>query len=218
MKYGKREYRLPKTENRQETEKAESGQVSWVLGLFLILFLAILLYMQLQLAMYKASARYMEDALALSNLASAVIDIREYGSTHKVHITDQEQAYAGYCSAVRENLGLNENYEAVSHKLISGKVEIRNYIIYNVTGTKVQVWERNGDGRILEWEGTLGEVRTPGGQTIENTGVYSEITYPVEGFLGITVTAEKSKLVDVVSEYMGEETNEKTEDESGVEE
>ena len=101
MKYGKREYRLPKTENRQETEKAESGQVSWVLGLFLILFLAILLYMQLQLAMYKASARYLEDALALSNLASAVIDIREYGSTHKVHITDQEQAYAGYCSAVR---------------------------------------------------------------------------------------------------------------------
>ena len=53
---------------------------------------------------------------------------------------------------------------------------------------------------------------------IEETGVYSEITYPVEGFLGITVTAEKSKLVDVVSEYMGEETNEKTEDESGVEE
>ena len=52
MKYGKREYRLPKTENRQETGKAESGQVSWVLGLFLILFLAILLYMQLQLAMY----------------------------------------------------------------------------------------------------------------------------------------------------------------------
>lgn len=96
MKYGKREYRLPKTENRQETEKAESGQVSWVLGLFLILFLAILLYMQLQLAMYKASARYLEDALALSNLASAVIDIREYGSTHKVHITDQEQAYAGW--------------------------------------------------------------------------------------------------------------------------
>ena len=52
MKYGKREYRLPKTENRQETEKAESGQVSWVLGLFLILFLAILLYMQLQPVSY----------------------------------------------------------------------------------------------------------------------------------------------------------------------
>lgn len=218
MKYRKREYQLPKIENRQEAEGARPGQVSWVLGLFLILFLTILLYMQLQLALYKASARYLEDALALSNLASAVIDIREYGSSHKIHITDQEQAYAGYCSAVRENLGLNENYEATNHKLISGRVEIRKYIIYNVSGTKVQVWERSGDGQILEWEGSLGEVRTPGGQTIENTGVYSEIAYPVEGFLGITVTAEKSKLVDVVSEYMGEETNEKKEDESGVEE
>lgn len=218
MKYRKREYLLRKTEKRQTAGRVESGQVSWVMGLFLILFLAILLSMQLQLALYRASAQYLEDALALSNLASAVIDIREYGSTHKVIIRDQEQAYARYCSAVRENLGLNENYEAAGHKLISGKVEIQNYIIYNVTETKVQVWERNGDGQILEWEGSLGEVRTPEGQTIENTGVYSKITYPLEGFLGITVTAGKSKLADVVSEYMGEETNEKTEDESGVEE
>ncbi len=218
MKYRKREYLLRKTEKRQTAGRVESGQVSWVMGLFLILFLAILLSMQLQLALYRASAQYLEDALALSNLASAVIDIREYGSTHKVIIRDQEQAYARYCSAVRENLGLNENYEAAGHKLISGKVEIQNYIIYNVTETKVQVWERNGDGQILEWEGSLGEVRTPEGQTIENTGVYSKITYPLEGFLGITVTAEKSKLADVVSEYMGEETNEKTEDGSGVEE
>lgn len=82
----------------------------------------------------------------------------------------------------------------------------------------MQVWERNGDGRIPGMGRNPGRSEDSGGQTIENTGVYSEITYPVEGFLGITVTAEKSKLVDVVSEYMGEETNEKTEDESGVEE
>ena len=31
--------------------------------------------MQLQVALYRESAMYMEDALALSNLASAVIDI-----------------------------------------------------------------------------------------------------------------------------------------------
>lgn len=213
MKYRKREYLPPKTEKRQAAGKAESGQVSWVLGLFLILFLTILLCMQLQLALYRASARYLEDALALSNLASAVIDIREYGSTHKVLITDQEQAYARYCSAVCENLGLDEKYEAVGHKLISGRVEIQNYIIYNVTGTKVQVWERSGDGQTREWQGELGEVRTPQGQVIEATGVYSQITYPVEGMLGITVTAEKSNLVDVVGEKNGEETNEKKEDE-----
>lgn len=218
MKYRKREYLPPKIEKKRAAGRGESGQVSLVLGLFLILFLAILLCMQLQLAAYRASAQYLEDALALSNLASAVIDIREYGSTHKVLITDQEQAYVRYCAAVRENLGLDENYEAAGHKLISGRVEIQNYIIYNVTGTKVQVWEQSGDGQTREWQGSLGEVRTPKGQIIETTGIYSEITYPVKGFLGITAIAEKSKLADVVSEHMGEETNEETEDESGVEE
>ena len=76
MKFMKKEYLQRKTR--------EQGQVSWVLGLFLILFLAILLCMQLQVALYRESAMYMEDALALSNLASAVIDIEEYGITQKV--------------------------------------------------------------------------------------------------------------------------------------
>lgn len=81
MKFMKKEYLQRKTR--------EQGQVSWVLGLFLILFLAILLCMQLQVALYRESAMYMEDALALSNLASGiVIDIEEYRLTQKVLITD----------------------------------------------------------------------------------------------------------------------------------
>lgn len=217
MKYMKRGYLLPKIKKRKDRINAEQGQTSWVLGLFLVLFLTILLCMQLQLALYRASALYLEDALALSNLASAVIDIQEYGRTHRVLITDPEQAYGRYCSAVRENLGLNDNYEAVNHKLISGHVEILNYTIYNVTGGKVMVWEQSADGQIQEWQGNLGEVKTPKGQLIESTSVYSEITYPVEGFWGIMVTARKSKLVDVVSTIDEEEMNEKTEDEYEIE-
>ena len=205
MKYRKREYLPLKIRDRKNRKIAEQGQTSWVLGLFLILFLAIVLTMQLQLALYSASARYLEDALALSNLASAVIDVQEYGRTHRVLITDPWQAYDRY-------------YEAANHKLISGQVEILNYTIYNVAGGSVRVWERNGDGQTQEWQGKLGEVRTPKGQLIEKTGVYSEISYPVEGFLGITVTAGKSKLVDVVSSNSEEEINEETEDESEVEE
>lgn len=218
MKYRKREYLPPKIRDRKNRKIAEQGQTSWVLGLFLILFLAIILTMQLQLALYSASARYLEDALALSNLASAVIDVQEYGRTHRVLIADPWQAYDRYCAAVKENLGLNDTYEAANHKLISGRVEILNYTIYNVTGGIVRVWERNADGQIQEWQGNLGEVRTPKGQLIEKTGVYSEISYPVEGFLGITVTAGKSKLVDVVSSNSEEEINEETEDESEMEE
>lgn len=206
MKYRNREYPLPKI-NRADRLSAEDGQISWILGLYLILFLILLLCMQIQLAVYRASAMYMEDALALSNLASAVIDVQEYGSMHKVRITDPWQAYDRYCAAMKENLGLDDSFEAGNHGMISGKVELLNYTIYNVTGSDVSIWEYDGGGQVREWQGKLGEVRTPMGQIVEATGVYSEISYPVEGFLGITVTARKGKLVDVIGGHSEEEIN-----------
>lgn len=217
MKYRKSGSPLQKIERVRPSFGIEKGQVSWVLGLFLLLFLAILLCMQLQLELYRASSLYLEDALALSNLASAVIDVQEYGKTHRVRIPDPEQAYDRFCLAIQDNLGLNDNYEATNHKLISGRVQICKYIIYNVKGQEVSVWERNDSGQIREWQGGLGEVRSPKGQIVEKTGVYSEISYPVEGFLGVTVTARKSKLVDIISDHDGEEINEETENESEME-
>lgn len=46
---------------------------------------------------------------------------------------------------------------------------------------------------------------------IEETGVYSEIAYPVEGFLGTRVMAHKGKLVDVIRNDNREKENEITE-------
>ena len=74
----------------------------------------------------------------------------------------------------------------------------------------MEVWQKNDIGQIQEWQGDVGEVRTPAGQVIEATGVYSEITYPVEGFLGIRVMAKKGKLVDVVRKREGQGGNEDT--------
>ncbi len=209
MKYTRREYLRQKIKTKMlDTER---GQVSWVFGLFLLLFLSILLCMQLQIALYRESAMYMEDALALSGLASAVIDVEEYGITQKVRITDPEGAYERYCHALKENLGLDDMFYAGNRKLISGQVTIQQYILYNVAGERVEVWQKDADGQIQEWEGTLGEVKAPDGQYIEHTGVYSEITYFVEGFMGTDMEAHKGKLVDVVRENDRERKDEFTE-------
>lgn len=56
-----------------------------------------------------------------------------------------------------------------------------------------------------------GEVKSPDGQYIEHTGVYSEITYFVEGFMGTDMEAHKGKLVDVVRENNKEREDEITE-------
>lgn len=181
----------------------EAGQVEWVLGCFFLLFLAIILCAELQMDAYRAAALYLEDALAASNLASAVIDLEEYGTTHAILVEDPIAAYECFCTAVKGNLQLNENWESENRTLISGSVNVVNYTIYNVKDQLVTVYEVNPGGGVQEWQGTLGSVTAPNGILIETTGIYSEITFSVDGFGGVT-TAHKGKLVDIVSNEAAE--------------
>lgn len=180
---------LPKIDDR--------GQAEWAVGLFMMLFLAILLCGELQIESYRASSLYLEDALAASNLASAVIDVEEYGISGQLQIADPVKAYDLYQEALRENLGLDAGWECANKSLISGAVNVEKYIVYNVQKGKVFVHTLTMDGGMTESMGVLGELRAPNGVLIESTGIYSEISFPVEGFLGVTVQAHKGKLVDI---------------------
>ena len=100
---------------------------------------------------------------------------------------------------------------AQNRRMISGQVEIQNYTIYNVTSDLVEIWQRDRDGTVSVWSGNVGNVHAPNGQLIEETGVYSKIAYPVEGFLGTRVMAHKGKLVDVIRNDNREKKNEITE-------
>lgn len=184
--------------------RRKSGSIEWVTGLFFILFLVILLCAELQLSVYCASSLYLEDALAASNLASAVIDIEEYGISHTVRIAEPVEAYGRYVKAVKENLQLNESWECTNSTLISGPVSIVKYVVYNVEKDGVKIFHVSGDGRVREEQGVPGRVVAPNGVAVEETSIYSEISFPVKGFPGITVQAHKGKLVDIVAEE-GEE-------------
>ena len=179
-------------------QSTESGQIGWSLGLWFMLFLGIMLCALLQLETFRASSQYMEDALAASNLAAAVIDVEEYGISHKLRIDDPDEAYSRYLRAVRENLSLNNLWECGNRELISGPVHIENFTVYNVSGSEVEVCSFSGSGTILHWYGVLGQETAPNGMKVENTGIYSEISYQIKGIFGIVVTARKGKLVDVV--------------------
>lgn len=179
-------------------QSTESGQIGWSLGLWFMLFLGIFLCVLLQLETFRASSQYMEDALAASNLAAAVIDVEEYGISHKLRIDDPNEAYSRYLRAVRENLSLNNLWECGNRELISGPVHIENFTVYNVSGSEVEVCSFGGSGTTLHWYGVLGQETAPNGIKVENTGIYSEISYQIKGIFGIVVTARKGKLVDVV--------------------
>lgn len=179
-------------------QSTESGQIGWSLGLWFMLFLGILLCVLLQMETFRASSQYMEDALAASNLAAAVIDVEEYGITHKLQIRDTDGAYDQYRRAIRENLSLNGLWECENKGLISGPVCVENFTVYNVSGSEVEVCSYGRNGAVIRRYGTLGQETAPNGVKVENTGIYSEISYQIKGILGIEVTARKGKLVDVV--------------------
>ena len=181
------------------TAKADEGQITFVAGLFLTLFLAVLLTSYLQMEMVSSSARYVEDALAASGLACALVDLREYGTSHVLRIEDEERSYAQYQVSLRTNLGLDENWECANKRLISGRVLLESFVIYNVAEGQVECCQMTGD-RIERTTGRLGEVCAPNGQTVEHTGVYGEISYELKGIWGMTVPARRGKLVDIVGE------------------
>lgn len=179
--------------------RTEPGKVEWVTGVFFLLFLGILLCAFLQLEMFRNSARYLEDALAASNLASAVIDVEEYGISHRVWIEDVQASFERYKAALKGNLNLNDAWECENRNIISGPVRAVDYTVYNVSGNDVIVSRFDESGGLTVWQEQLGSARTPGGKVIENTGVYSEIQYWVEGMLGVNAEAHKGKLVDIAA-------------------
>ena len=166
-------------------------------GLQFLLLLCIVVAAQFQIGVLGEVSQNMEDALAASNLASAVIDIEEYGISHKMIIRDFDQAYAVYCEALKGNLGLNEMWERESPLMSAGKVRVECYILFNVYDNLVHVRGLDENGNRYEYTGDVGRVTAPNGAVIEQTAIYSEISFPVRGLGGMEQMAHKGKLVDL---------------------
>lgn len=178
-------------------KKKRKGEIGIVVPMFFITFMVIMIAYLLQLTGYGAIRTMTEDALAMSNLASAVIDIETYGKTHDILIADPEQSFETYQRALQANMKLDAQWTGQGTQY--GKVEILDYIVYNVSGSDVEIFRfgQSPENRFVA--GGLGSVEAPNGQRIEKTGIYSRVTFPVNGLFGIVTTAVKDKLVDVTN-------------------
>ena len=179
--------------------KKRKGQIGTVTVFFFIIFVLIIVMYELQLYTYQAISTAAEDALTASNLASAVIDLQEYGKTHDIIIADPEEAYHIYMNALKVNMGLDDFGNCTSQPDISGPVTVQEYIIYNVRGEDVDIYHF-GESRFSQLiTGGKGRVTAPNGKVIESTSVYSRITFQVDGIWGIHTTAVKDALADIVT-------------------
>lgn len=170
-----------------------------VASMFFFLMALIAAVFQFKIYAIMIAGAYVEDAVAASNLASALIDIREYGRNHTVRIGDTQEAFRLYREALYCNLALDEEGCSAKEELLSGRVWIQEYIVYNVLEGEVQITAYDGEGNCLRQEsGRPGDVRTPDGVLVEHTAVYSRVGFRVMGLMGQGIDAEKEKSVDIV--------------------
>ncbi len=189
-------------------QSTEPGQIGWAVSLWFLLFLGVLLTCSLQMDVYRSAAVRLEDTLAASNLAAAIIDREEYGTTHQVLIRDAEEAFGRYKEAVKGNLGLNDAWENSEIGWLQGPVSVERFIVYNVTKQGITVYEMNGAGKMGPGQKKTGTVTAPNGKTVEHTGIYSELSFQTTGLFELAVRGQKGILVDIVREEEEEQSAE----------
>lgn len=183
---------------KQFLKSKVKAQIEVVCPMMILLVMLVIIGYEMQISQLEATKTYTEDALAMSLLASAVIDIEEYGMYHTLAISDAEAAFGIYKRALRTNMGLGGDWCSPNTLAISGEVKIEEYIIYNVRGTDVEIISMGQTPGRNVAVGGLGTVAAPNGQIIASTSVYSRITFPVDGIWGFHMDAVKDKLVDIV--------------------
>ena len=179
----------------------QPGQIGICVGMFLCMIVLVAVLFQIKLLQYHAVSAFVEDSLAASNLASAVIDVEEYGMTHNILVESPESAFSRYRKALIFNLELDENLYCTNGEVICGKVDILSYQVFNVVGDTVWRYRFDESGRLLNTVALDVEATfLPDGNKLETTSVYSKVGFYVMGLGGDTIYGTKEKSVDIKRE------------------
>ncbi len=174
------------------------GKIDLFTGLLAAFIVVLVMFVCLKLSHFMIAGAYVEDALAASNLASALIDVEEYGKSHTLRIIDPQEAYEIYKEALSINLGLDEAGQSSQKELMEGPVKILSYMVYNVENDRVDIFSLS-EGETMQQlpSGEVGLIYTPDGILVETTTIYSRISFRVKGLENQYIYAEKEKSVDV---------------------
>lgn len=175
-----------------------AGNVDIVSGMMFFCILILTIFFAFRMNQYMVTAAGVEDALAASNLASAVIDVEEYGKTHRIQIADGERAFQIYRDALQSNMRLDQELYSSNNEFVLGQVQIKEYIVYNVYGEEVEIQGFDGSGALtFAASGRKGDIFTPDRICVENTTIYSRIGFQVPGLAGHIISGEKEKSIDI---------------------
>lgn len=178
--------------------KKKEGKIEIFISCIALIMVVLIVIMSVKLKEIKLTKNYIDDGLVSSLLASATIDLKEYGSSNNIINNDPEQSYYLFKETLKSNLNLNNDFSAKNSNLITDKVNIESFVIYNVKASNdIEIIEVK-DGKIVNRTKENSGVTTPEGIKIENTTFYAKISFYVSGYLNNEkYKSVKEKSVDV---------------------
>ena len=179
--------------------KKKRGSLEYLIGLMMITVLCILVLFGYRMHVIKTTKNYVEDGLAASNLAAAVIDLKEYGATNRILVDDFSKAYDRYKEALADNLMLDADFMPEDDRLICGRVTVEEFAVYEVNGDEIAETSIDENGIISEKEypDMAGKMATPDGAPITTVTIYSRIGFLITGYMDETYYVHKENSVDI---------------------
>lgn len=179
--------------------KKKKGSIEMFISSMIFIMIALVVVMMMRLKVIKLTKSYIEDGLVASNLASATIDLNEYGTTNKIVNNDFQKSFNDYCVALKDNLNLDNNFTPKKKTLINSEVDIVNFTIYNVVDSDIEMIRRESNGSITRqsYPNKVGIMKAPNGATINTTMVYSKIGFELKGYMNDTHYVYKESSVDI---------------------
>lgn len=192
------------------SSKKNKGSTGIIISTMFLVWLVFIAAYMMQVHLYSSVATDTEDALASANLASAVIDIRQFGRDHSILINDVAGAYAYFSECLQANMNLDQNFVPLENvQLITSQVDVTAYVVYNVHSDGTITVHVNGSdpsgisaagGSWYEDEYGVrhSNVVSPNGIEITETSIYSRVKFHVKGMLGLDPVANFEQLTDIV--------------------
>lgn len=156
---------------------------------YMVMFIVVFIFMLFSTCLYRrnialVTVREAEDSLKAATLAGAVVDLKIYGLNGKLVISDHDASYEIFKQSLTSSMGLGADFMPDSPDVISSKVRVESYIIYNVDGDEVQqiMYTSDSSAPVIK-TGSVGTVKTPSNVPVTKSSVYSAISFQMHGFI-----------------------------------
>lgn len=177
--------------------RKDRGIIEYSLSLIFLMICVLVILLTFSFRRSIIERTYLEDGLAASTLAAAIIDTDVYGESEELIISDTDRAYLTFKQTLKTNLGLDDSFMPTSEAFMESQVNVLEFRVYNVKEGLVTetLYDEHGNKQVQ----ILGvATMTPNNKVIESTTVYSKIEFDVKGYMNQVQRETMEYCADVV--------------------